>query len=429
MTPNRILRLSAAAVLCATVIWAMLPHAISYVSTSAVVNAPLITIRSPIDGQIAVASPGLAEAVPIGARMAEVTTHLPDRRLLAELTARAREIDALLTAVDAKVARLTAVRSDLQARDGQLRAQMSAWLAARRQEIGATLAGARAARDETAARVDRSQMLARTGTVTAAALRHDEAELESARALVAMLEAQLQTAALEAEALDEGVLVQSGAQGAGYPRQRLDDVALRLADVEGERAQLEAEQVGIAARIRAARQELHMREVFAPVAAANGVVWRASGAPGAGVLAGDEILQVLDCEHRFVEVSVPERHFDAIRLGARAYVELRGSAGRLEGTVSAVRGAGSKFEHPLLAAETPHVGEGQLRVLVVLDGGVPEGDADRHFCDVGRTAEVSFDRPGTAGLAGVVRMIGAWLGATAPAVFAAVWTDGAAAAP
>ncbi len=396
MFSNRFLRLTAAALLMLAVCWTLFPHATNYISTSAVVNAPLLSIKSPIDGRIEAASSGLAEAVATGQRMVLVQSGRKDRELLQELLARDHLLAAETEAKARQARELSALRAEMARREELYRSELAGWLRVHSAELRAELEAATATRQETEDRIARSRALAGEGTLALANLKQDEAELARATAAVGAAQARLEATGRELEALGQGILVQHGTSDVSYSQQRIDDIDLRLNELSAEREGLAADRAALAARIKDAERENAARESFEPIASARGVIWRASGAPGSAILTGDEIMQVVDCERRFVEVAVSERLFDAIRPGSTAWVQFRGSSEHFAAKVAAVRGSGAKFSNPQLAAETPVVAEGQLRVLVPLQpaqaGVTSASGGDAAFCDVGRTAEVRFER-------------------------------------
>ena len=114
---------------------------------------------------------------------------------------------------------------------------------------------------------------------------------------------------------------------------------------------------------------------------------------------GDVLVQMVNCEARFVEVTLAERHFGDIAPGDTAWVRLKGGSEAVSARVTAVLGAGAKFDHPRLAASVTKPKPDQLRVLVSLSDAGAEGGIDGGigggagaFCHVGRTAEVRFER-------------------------------------
>jgi hypothetical protein len=78
--------------------------------------------------------------------------------------------------------------------------------------------------------------------------------------------------------------------------------------------------------------------------------------------------------------------------------------------VTGVLGAGAKFDHPRLAASVSEAKPDQLRILISLrDAGV-DGEPGA-FCNVGRTAEVRFERRDLGALRGMVQTVAAQLAA------------------
>jgi hypothetical protein len=84
----RNLRIIAAVALTGAVIWATAPYATSYVSSQAVVNAPLNTVLSPMQGYIAQRSPAAGTGVAAGAPLVVTEVEERDHRYLEDLRAR-----------------------------------------------------------------------------------------------------------------------------------------------------------------------------------------------------------------------------------------------------------------------------------------------------------------------------------------------------
>ena len=228
----------------------------------------------------------------------------------------------------------------------------------------------------------------------------DRAEAAAAAMALARADSDRRTLEMEAAAMRAGVALDDAGGGLAQIGYRLDEIALRRAEIEAQETALAARAAAVAAQIATLRARADTREVFAPEASAAGVIWKASAPAGSAVMTGDEVARILDCSHRFIEVSVAERHFERIRTGSPAWVRLKGADGWFTAEVEAVRGAGGRFDRPALAAEVPREDTTQLSVIVrlpVAEVGRPE--VAHAFCDVGRTADVRFGRPETAILA------------------------------
>lgn len=417
VTVARNLRLGVCLLLIGGVVSVLAPYATSYVSTSAVVNAPLVALRAPFDGRVGAASPPVATPVTAAEALGLVLGERQDRSELAALRAQAASDAAMIAAIGQESAALSTLSADLAAREAAFRAQVLDANMALQQQIAAELRANRAETVAIALRVRRSRSLAAEGTRPPATLEAELAELAAARAQTARLAALLRDARIERQGVEAGVVPRKSGNSNDYNRQRQDEIAMRLATLATESTRLTVEQGGLADRIAVSEARLDAQGRFDARAAANGVVWHASPPEGAAVLTGDAFLTLLDCDRRFVEVTVPERHFESIRPGAAANVHLLGSADSFVAVVEAVRGAGAKPDHPTFAATPPDVPSGQLHVLIRLPPPADPAAAAAAFCDVGRTAEVRFDRSLESDLRGL-RKLRDQVGA----LVAALWT-------
>ncbi len=389
------MRLSAAALLAGAAVATMAPHATSYVSSSAVVNAPLVAVRAPFDGVLLEGSPAFATGVSAGGRLlrlgAERQNHDAIEAVRAEVGATRAEIAALAEQIGAVSELRTDLRERIAAHDGAV----AMYLAAERREAEAALQSAEVQRRQVEAEQDRIAQLAQTGTASQAALERVQADHQMATAEVEERAARRDALDLEARSLGRGIAIDGATDGGVYARQRLDEVTLQLAGLTARRDTLLGRLAALEAQSAAIEADLARRRAFEPVAAAPAVVWRATPARGASVAVGDTLMELLDCEQRFVEVSLPGRHFERVRPGDPATILFKGAGARVGGRVEAVGGAGARFDHPSLASDPAEIGVGDVQVLVRLDPVDPsDADVAASFCDVGRTAEVRFARGG-----------------------------------
>ena len=126
---------------------------------------------------------------------------------------------------------------------------------------------------------------------------------------------------------------------------------------------------------------------------ADHVVWSVSASPGSTVTEGQTILDLANCAHRFVVVDLPEREFERVKAGDSPSVRFIGSDEWRQGKVRQVLGSAARTDNRLLAAQIPHVTTSSIAVEVEL--AQEDSEADRNsFCNVGRMAEVRFQRTG-----------------------------------
>lgn len=311
MSSTRSLRIGLSLLLLTGVAALLAPYATSYVSTSAVVNAPLITLRAPFDGRIREASPATARPVAAHAPLGLFEGARQDQGVLAGLIAQDRAAAGAIAAIAAEEAALRALSAEIERREEQYRAQGLAANRAAQQEILARIRASNAEGQEIVARVARSRQLVQENARPPALLEQETSQLSVNQAERAALMAQLEAARIRGRGLESGLLPGTAGEDA-YGRQRRDEIAMRLATLGTEAARLAAERQALAGRIAVAEAAVAAHERFVPVSGTGAVVWRASAAPGTELLAGDEILKLVDCEHRFIEVTVAERHFGTI---------------------------------------------------------------------------------------------------------------------
>ena len=163
----RNLRVIIAIALGGVVVWAMAPYATSYVSSNAVVNAPLNTVLSPMQGRITQRSPPVGTRVAAGAPLVTIEVKERDRRYLEDLRARLAMLGEHLASAEVEAAKLAAMEEILSARIRSYRTRTLARLAAAMREAEAALAAAEAGRDNAAATLRRAETLVRQGHATA----------------------------------------------------------------------------------------------------------------------------------------------------------------------------------------------------------------------------------------------------------------------
>jgi hypothetical protein len=178
-----------------------------------------------------------------------------------------------------------------------------------------------------------------------------------------------------------------------YSQQQRDRLVLRRQELETEMLQQLSRQAQIAAEIVEERNRLDQTGHSDLLLHADHVVWSVSASPGATVTEGQNILDLADCAHRFVVVDLPEREFERIKGGDSAAVRLIGSDDWKQGRVRQVLGSAARTDDRLLAAQIVRPISTSIAVEVELLQ--DNFDAEHNsFCNIGRMAEVRFQRAG-----------------------------------
>ncbi len=283
-------RVITAIALGGAVIWATAPYATSYVSSQAVVNAPLNTVLSPMQGRITQRSPPAGTGVASGAPLVTIEVKERDRRYLEGLRARFAMLDDSLASAEVEASKLAEMEEILSARIRNYRTRTLARLAAENREAEAALAAAKSRRDNAAAILRRAEALVQQGHATAMRVEADAAAHSEAVAEVARLGARLERVGIEVAAAEAGTFVQEGWNDVPYSLQRLDGVVLKLAALATERRRAASERLAVDRQITVEQQLIAERESFSPVAPSAGVIWKQSGAVGETVVPGDVLV-------------------------------------------------------------------------------------------------------------------------------------------
>ena len=404
---GRMIRIGLTLAVVSVVVWTVAPYVTNRVSTSAVVNAPLSPIVAPFNGRVAQPSKPVGALVRPDEPLFVAAAETRDRRYQLELESRARTLEARLAGIGRQRDQLEAVAAELRERLTLYRSHSVAELGHEIAETRAALTAARAEAQRAGAALARSRKLRAKGLVPEADHDTSAAEARVARATVAELTASLDGLKVQLAAAEAGSFVRAGANDVPYSQQRADEVGLRLSELTRTQTRLAAELDGVRDQLAEERARRARSEAFRPTAPVRGVVWTASRATGDPIATGQVVLQVADCEQRFVEVAVSESYFEKIRPGEIARVQLKGSDRLLRAPVIAVRGAGARQPHDNLAASVPTAERGQLRVLVSLEG-VGLDRAPSNFCHIGRTAEVYFAREATGAITTAATTVSSW---------------------
>lgn len=393
MFGHRFLRVAVGLGLTAAVGVTFYPSVFHYVSTGAVVNAPVVTLRAPFDGTVTAPSTGISTSVSPDDPLVVLSRDRADENIIGDLEARLIATSGRLEAIAAQRIALRSLRDGLNQRAEIHAERANAWLAAREAEAEARTAAASARLTEAVAHRDRQRQLAQSGALTRVALNSAETDARVAESLRAAERAAHVRLSVARQALEDGVPLTEGGEGQSTILSRLDDLDLQLAALDKDHASLDAERRGLDTQVAFHRAMLRDREVFMPRAQFAGIVWEVSPPAGTPVLQGDELVRLLDCTKRFVEVAIDDRHFERIAPGAMARIRLKGSRHWQDAEVQAVIGSGSQFTRPTFGAAPPAAGDGQLNVFVGLPPVDPrDPTVARGFCDVGRAAEVRFER-------------------------------------
>jgi multidrug resistance efflux pump len=412
---NRMVRVTLAVTLIALSVWAFAPYVGYRISSSAFVNAELVRVAAPIAGRLTRNLPSKGDFIERAVSVTIIEELSRDQRHLLDLASRhvvakeraemARKQLAEIAATDAELVKTTKIY-----RDG-----MIARLGHERDETKAERTGCLAEASQRRDVGSRMERLVTAGLATPIRTAEVTALLEATSTRCEMADAKLQRLSAELVSAKDGVVLGDGANDVPYSQQQRDRLQLRRQELETKELEERLQSLQISSELTEERERLNRISHFDLLLPADHLIWSVAASPGSTVTVGQNLLDLAACERRFVVVELPEGQFEKIKAGAPAFVRLIGSDDWKQGKIWQVRGSAARADDRLLAAQVqkpePH--------SITVEIGLPQDDVQSErnsFCNIGRLAEVRFQRSGFALFAGWGRKLQQLVGYSAPAV-------------
>ena len=350
-------------------------------SVEAIVNAPLVTIRAPIDGVVGDAARRLEAGQRISSN-GSLLTVTNSRVDTSRLTATTDRLDRLRAEEGANQIRLVS----LEKLRVQLRQQVSDFAKSRIALVDARIAQTEARLTAAVASVEKmvghSQLADSSDRV---ALSGDPDAVIAAE-YVRELRSELAGYRIERDALAKGVFVGDSYNDRPQSAQRLDEVETRIAETEAELDIAKKQILWAQVAVSDERKRLAMQEetvLHAPVA---GEIWEVLAAPGEHVTAGEPLVNIVDCSSPIVTAVVSEAVYNRLLPGTPAAFRFREGGEPVKGRVVLLSGMATA---PASYAITPAaLTRESYRVTVALNA-TSDGSGG---CAIGRTGRVLFGR-------------------------------------
>ena len=390
---SRRARIVLALTLLALSTWAFLPHVAYRIAPTAYVNAELVRVTAPMAGRLARDLPRKGDMIDRTITVNLTETLSPDRRHLLDLEQQSAVAKDRADLAKQQLAEVAAVDRELQIRTDAYKDGMISRLGREIVEAEAERAGCLAEvfqRRDIGSRMDE---LVKSGYASQIRSAEVSATQEANAARCEMANARIQRFRIELASAQQGVFLRDGANDVPYSQQQRDRLVLRRQDLETEMLQQRSRSVQLETEIAEERSRLNRISHSDLLLPADHVVWSVSASPGSTVTEGQTILDLANCAHRFVVVDLPEREFERVKAGNFPSVRLIGSDEWRLGKVRQVLGSAARTDNRLLAAQIPHVTSSSIAVEVELAQDNSEADRN-NFCNVGRMAEVRFQRTG-----------------------------------
>lgn len=384
---RKVIRLIIGAVIILAGLFVIVGEQMAGVSSNAVINAQVLILRAPIDGEIGLQVKTLGTRVTPNQLLATLSDPRPDDIRLVDLQREARRVTIELERLQALVKDLGPVRQAFakQAED-YARGRVSQ-LETRLSEAMATLDAVQARQRDTEASFRRAAELSRSGTVsgaeqsrTRAAFEVSSQDVEAARQRIAYLKIELMAAR-------NGTFLGDSYNDTPYSQQRLRETEQRLAELEtdirerNERLVALKEQVS-EERVRATR--FREARIVSPT---TGIMWELMSGGGEYVRRAQDVMRIVDCTTTIVTASVRESLYNRLQVGDPVQFRLLGENTVYDGVIARLAGSGAETIYRSLAIGPSQ--EHLKRFDVAISSPALAGDP-KTACAVGRTGRVVF---------------------------------------
>ncbi|UTD25523.1 HlyD family secretion protein [Bradyrhizobium sp. WD16] len=386
---RRSVRITVGILLLGGAVVAILPTLTGYTSLDGTVNALITVISAPIDGTVTVTPPKIGTALTGGTELLGIRNDQIVRTAEVQMSAELEAARQRLQAMDARRTQLMALREELHTRWLEYQQasiqNLTQQIDIRRQQITTAMAQRVAAASD----LTRKQRLGVTGIVAESVVEQARAASVGAENARTIADMELDRLTLQLDSVRKGIFIGEGRNDVPYSQQRIDEISIQLAELEFSERDLKARIVQLSTQ----QEEEHERNrtlgyvnLRIPF---DGVVWRNNVVEGSHVIAGNELMQVLDCRDLFVDILVAEVDYDQIYPGREAQIRLFGRSDVLEGKVLSVRGSAAVVDDVVLAAKPPQSRGKDARIRVGLPQSALNSDYP-NFCQVGRSVQVRF---------------------------------------
>ncbi|RUU14475.1 HlyD family efflux transporter periplasmic adaptor subunit [Mesorhizobium sp. USDA-HM6] len=386
---KRFVRVAVGVLLLVAAFLALLPGITGYTSLDGTINARFAEISSPIEGTVLQTPPKTGTHLPENAVLLTIRNERVNRAVETSLVAELEITRHRVQALENQRSELEALRSGLGRRfNAYSKAMINSieqQIAISRQRI--TMLAAR--RSASAAELKRNSTLMVRGVVSQSSVDEAQATEIAASAEVEVENLTLKRLERQLEAMRQGIFLEDGQNDVPYSNQRQDELAIQIADLDARAAESRARLGQISNQLAEEARRVDSLERAVVTMPFNGVIWRNNVVAGANVVAGNELLRVLDCRDLFVDILVPEVDFDQIYPRRAAEVRILGTDNIIDGEVISVRGNSAVVEEPTLAAMPPSGRGRNARIRVALANSSLNADYS-NFCHVGRSVQVRF---------------------------------------
>ena len=384
---RRVIRFVIGAVIIAAALFVIIGEQMAGVSSNAVVNAQVLILRAPIDGEVNLQVKALGTRVTPNQPLATLSDPRPDDLRLVDLQRDLRRVSIDLDRLQALVKQLEPLRDAFARQAADYAKGRVSQLETRLGEANATLDAVQARLRDSEASFRRATELGRTGTASGAEQSRTRAAFEVSGQDVEAARHRIEYLKIELAAARNGTFLGDSYNDTPYSQQRLRDTEQKLTELETEirerteRVKVLTEQVA-EERVRAGR--FREARILSPT---TGILWELMSGGGEYVRRAQDVMRIVDCTTTIVTASVRESLYNRLQVGDPVQFRLLGDSEVYDGVIARLAGSGAQTIYRSLAIGPSQ--EHLKRFDVAISSPALAADPKTN-CAVGRTGRVVF---------------------------------------
>jgi multidrug resistance efflux pump len=387
---SRIARLGLATTLIGVGAWSFLPYVAYKVAPTAFVNAELVRITAPINGQLTKDLPRKGDLTDPLIKTKLIQSLTIDRSRLIGLEQQYEDAKAKTNLAASQISELAAADRAFTQRIELYQTELKNRLDLEIREIQAALKACRDEQDVNRSALNRAEQMEQKQLLSTMQLEVVKGDYFKVVQTCQGISGTGERLKAERDATTKGTFVQDGS-GAPFSEQERGSLLLSRQERERElldaRSKMEQHQAEIS-EVRMNVESLAHYDMNLP---GGFIVWSVLASPGSAVIEGQTIMELADCRNPFVVVQFPERELASISVGDVAAIRLVGENEWTSGKVRRVRGSAARSDEMLLAAAVPDPKDHDIVVDISMLEDARPMEVSRG-CNIGRLAEVRLDR-------------------------------------
>lgn len=362
------------------------PAVLNQQSSHAVVNAPVLSVHSPISGTVQDFNATAGQAVSSDTPLGRV------------LSLRAREsLENELQSLQERLQGLQHQKTDWQRlqRAFEQRAKRHAdhelaRLQEQLAEVAAQSTAQQAQLRQDADTLARQERLARENFISPLQIDAARNALQASQARLEAIQAREKMLRIEGAAVHDQVYLGQGRNDVPYSQQKLEDLRIQMTELHTRLRETQSRVQQIQHQLTQSGDGQKSQQEAPFNAPVQGLLWRKFFANGSEVTASAELAQVIHCRDAFVDVAVPESQLHHMSPGTLVQYRLLGTSDWLQGQVRATSGSGNTGVDMTLAAHLRRE-RNEGRVLVdIRPQDLPQPESS--LCYAGRVVDVKIPR-------------------------------------